>query len=447
MSTRELRVLIDDHPIGTAYQDARGTFRFIYDENYRRRDNAVPLSLSMPLTLAEHDDKALRPFLWGLLPDNDETLSQWGKGFSVSPRNPFALLSFIGEDLQGAIQMVPPDRLADLKEREGTTLLSRETLRERFAELLRNPGATQFTAGGGQFSLAGAQRKKALYLVGDKWYEPRGRTPTTYILKPPIFGLPGQVENEMFCLRLAPRLDLPAPRCWTERFGDIPVVVVERYDRLRLSGSRVLPLDQAGGRVHRVHQEDCCQALKVDPRNKYQRDGGPGMKAIMGLLSGSGRPSDDRDRFMRSCAYNFAIAGTDAHAKNYGLLLAPGGRFRLAPLYDLASWLPYTTRRREDKLAMSVDGHYHFDRILPRHWEAEARKSGYDPVRAVAHVQDIVARLPDEADTLIAICKQEGSATGELLELVDLLKERCAALAKKYGAHSMGSSQTRLPGF
>jgi serine/threonine-protein kinase HipA len=55
------------------------------------------------------------------------------------------------------------------------------------------------------------------------------------------------------------------------------------------------------------------------------------MRQIMDLLSGSGRPSEDRDRFMRACAFNFVIAGTDAHAKNYGLLLAAGGRYRLAP--------------------------------------------------------------------------------------------------------------------
>jgi len=44
MSTRELRVLIDAHPIGVACQDARGNFRFVYDENYRQRDN-VPFDV------------------------------------------------------------------------------------------------------------------------------------------------------------------------------------------------------------------------------------------------------------------------------------------------------------------------------------------------------------------------------------------------------------------
>lgn len=438
--TKELRVLIDSNEIGSVIQDARGKFRLAYDEAYRKTTTAIPLSISMPLSVTEHDDKSIRPFMWGLLPDNDETLNNWGRRFGVNPRNPFALLSEIGEDLQGAIQMVPVEKVGELKKREGTTPLSKDILAKSFAELVRDPGATQFTPGGGQFSLAGAQRKKALYRVNGQWYEPRGRTPSTHILKPPISGLAGQVENEMFCIRLAPRLGLPAPECWTERFGDIPVVVIARYDRRRLSGSKVLPIDTPGGVVHRVHQEDCCQALKVDPRNKYQRDGGPGMKTIMELLSGSGRPSDDRDRFMRACAFNFVIGGTDAHGKNFGLLLSAGGRYRLAPLYDIASWLPYSQDHHKDRMAMSVSRHYYFDQIMPRHWENEAKKCGYNPDRAIAHIRDIITRLPDEANSLLTQCRKEGSETAELTKLVDLVISRCTELDDTYGSEQMNGA-------
>jgi len=44
-------------------------------------------------------------------------------------------------------------------------------------------------------------------------------------------------------------------------------------------------------------------------------------------------------------AWNWLIAGTDAHAKNYSLLLA-GNDVRLAPLYDVASALPYGMHER-----------------------------------------------------------------------------------------------------
>ena len=375
MTTKELIVLLNDQVIGQVAQGTSGRFEFLYASDWLENPSAIPLSLSMPLSNPKHADAAIRPYMWGLLPDSDGTLGAWGMRFGVSPRNPFALLMHVGEDLQGAVQMVPPERLQSLRQREGTTRLSADILAEKFRDLMRQPGSTQFTEGGGQFSLAGAQPKKALYLVKGRWYEPRGRTPSTHILKPPIPNLAGQVENEAFCLRLAPRLDLPAPHIWIERFGDLPVVVIERYDRVRMDGKRKLQIDQSGGEVRRVHQEDCCQGLRVMPQVKYQNEGGPSIKDIMALLSGSAKPSEDRDRFMRAQAYNFVIGGSDAHGKNYGLLLAAKGRFRLAPLYDVISILPYIENRKA-KLAMSIDGYYRFDKIYPRHWEAQARASG-----------------------------------------------------------------------
>ena len=435
--TNKMAVLINDLLAGNIAQLRGGKLRFEYHNDYIASNEAVALSQSMPLASSAHNDDAIRPYLWGLLPDNDDTLNQWGKRFGVSPRNPFALIGHVGEDLQGAVQIVSEDRLDELSSRKGATPLSRVVLAEQFAELMRNPGATQFSAEGGQFSLAGAQRKKALYLVNRRWYEPRGRTPTTHILKPAIPGLVGQVENEMFCVRLAPRIGLPAPKCWIERFDGTTVVVIERYDRVRLQGMQRLPIDKSGGIVHRVHQEDCCQALSIDPRNKYQNQGGPGMKQILDLLSSSSRPSLDRDRFMRACAYNFIIGGTDAHGKNYSLLIAAAARFRLAPLYDLGSWLPYSRNRKEDKLAMSVGGKYRLDQIMPRHWEAEARKANYDKARAVGHVRDLLATLPIRARELLDDCEAEDSANSELNRLVSMIFDRCDALKKIYGAEEI----------
>ncbi len=445
MTAKELIVLINDQVIGQVTQGNSGRFEFRYADDWLSNPSAIPLSLSMPLANPRHGDDAIRPYMWGLLPDSEATLTAWATRFGASPRNPFSLLSHVGEDLQGAVQMVPPERLPTLRQREGTTRLSPEVLAERFLDLMRQPGSTQFAPGGGQFSLAGAQPKKALYLVKGRWYEPRGRTPSTHILKPHIPNLAGQVENEAFCLRLAPRLDLPAPKIWIERFGELPVVVIERYDRVRMDGKRKLRIDEPGGEVRRVHQEDCCQALKVMPQVKYQNEGGPGIKDIMTLLSGSAKPSEDRDRFMRAQAYNFVIGGSDAHGKNYGLLLAARGRFRLAPLYDVISILPYIKQPKEAKLAMSIDRYYQLDKIYPSHWEAQARSAGYSPDRSLAHIRDLIARLPDEAASLTKTFKSEGMHSAELDTLIGLLADRCKKLSDAYGSEAM-SGESRLPG-
>src|SRR5262249_4178987 len=75
---------------------------------------AYPLSLSMPLAAAKHGHKPMEAFLWGLLPDNTAILDRWARRFQVSARNPFALMSHVGEDCAGAVQFVRPERLNDV---------------------------------------------------------------------------------------------------------------------------------------------------------------------------------------------------------------------------------------------------------------------------------------------------------------------------------------------
>jgi hypothetical protein len=118
----------------------------------------------------------------------------------------------------------------------------------------------------------------------------------------------------------------------------------------------------------------------------------------------------------------------------------------LAPLYDIASWLPYSKDKKAGRLAMSVGKKHFIEDILPRHWEEEARNCGYSADRALAHVRDVIARLPDEAAKLFAVCKSEGVTPADLGTLVDLVCARCNELAQQYGSEHMLTGQARLPG-
>ena len=62
-------------------------------------------------------------------------------------------------------------------------------------------------------------------------------------------------------------------------------------------------------------------------------------------------------RLFDALTFNWLIAGTDAHAKNYSLLLS-GTQVALAPLYDLASALPYEVSVRKLRMAMKFGGEY-----------------------------------------------------------------------------------------
>lgn len=262
----ELVALLDGRVVGTVRQNRQGQLQFVYDDGWREGAGAYPLSLSMPLARRQHEDGSIRPYLEGLLPDNDAILARWSSQFHVSARNPLALLAHVGEDCAGAVQFASPDRAANLQAEPAPPVRwLKETEIAGMLRELRTRDATGRRAGDpGYFSLPGAQPKTALLYQDGRWGIPSGRTPTTHILKPPAVDLEGFAENEHLCLRLAAAVGLPATRSQVMRFGDEVAIVIERYDRLPVEG-----------RIARVHQEDFCQALSVSPRIKYEAEGGP----------------------------------------------------------------------------------------------------------------------------------------------------------------------------
>jgi len=376
-----------------------------YDDAWRSSISAFPLSLSMPLVSAEHGHRAVEAFLWGLLPDNDTILERWGKRFQVSRRNPFRLLQHVGEDCAGAVQFVRPehvDRLLAGNQDASVTWLSDDDVGARIAAVIEDASATRFGGDTGQFSLAGAQPKIALYRDNNvnRWGIPEGRTPTTHILKPATGAFDGQTENEHFCLRLATELGFPTARSWVMTCGAIPVIVVERYDRIEIDGV-----------YRRVHQEDFCQAAGIRPHLKYQNQGGPSPKVIGELLSVfSSAPEADIRRFADCLAFSWLTASTDGHAKNYSVLIAANARARLAPLYDLASALPYPRQiqPRKAELAMKIGSHYRIRDIRRRDWEKLARELRLGPAEFIDRIIGMAGRIPEAARVTAESLENDG---------------------------------------
>lgn len=431
---KTLRVLLADQEVGVVEQTPSGSHRLEYLKAWQDNPHHIPLSRSMPLQQQRHGVRPITNFMWGLLPDNPRILDEWARRFQVSARNPFALLAAVGEDCPGAVQLVPPG--TELPGTVAVEPLTSEDLNARILALRDDPGAGRLAGDCGQFSLAGAQAKTALIRIKSGWGIPQGRTPTTHIFKPETGGIRNIAANEHFCLELARRLDLPAALSTVETLGGVPTIIVERYDRLiRPDG------------VFRVHQEDMCQALGVNPLRKYQSDGGPTIKHIMALLEESANPEVDRDRFMRAQALNFVIAGTDAHARNYSIVYAPGGIFRLAPLYDVISDLPYAAGRRDSSLAMGIDGHRVLQEIRPRHWEGLAVATGFETDRAIGHVRDIIFRAPEASQQLVSELAEQDLRNDTLDQLVWGITDRCHALRAQYGSeHSPAISDSNSVG-
>lgn len=399
----DLLVLINGDLAGVVEQQGSGALALIYERSWQERDDSYPLSLSMPLARQEHGDPVVRPFMEGLLPDNNDVLERWAVKFQVSARNPFGLLTHMGEDCAGAVQFVRRDRYREVSDPSGGDVewLTDEGVAERLRDLVERHGTGRLAGDRGQFSLAGAQPKMPLLHDGQRWGIPSGRTPTTHILKPPAQqDLDGFDINDHLCLRLAKELGLAVAASTLQTFAGQEALVVERYDRRRLEN----------GRLIRLHQEDACQALAVSPLRRYENEGGPGPAQIVNLLlRESDSPETDVGAFLDALGFNWVIGGTDAHAKNYSLLLSPGS-VRLAPLYDLISVLPYPRRvhYRQAKLAMRIDREYHLWKIRRRHWEGLAVRCDLDPEPVLERITQLVTAVPEAVERAAAAVREEG---------------------------------------
>ncbi|MCG8469291.1 MAG: HipA domain-containing protein, partial [Gemmatimonadetes bacterium] len=305
-------------------------------------------------------------------------------------------LEHVGEDVAGAAQFVTPDRLTGLATgaRSEVRWLTEADVAERLRRLREDRSAWRSGDDPGYFSLAGAQAKTALLLEGDRWGVPRGPVATSHILKPPMEGLDGVVENEHTCLELAKAVGLPAATSTVLRFEDEIAIVVTRYDRALVDGI-----------LTRIHQEDMCQALGIRPIDKYENQGGPGAEAIIRLLAEqSADAREDIGTFIRALAFQWAIGGPDAHGKNYSLLLASGSEVRLAPLYDVISALPYPEFfPARMKLAMRIGGEYRLGSLSRRHWQRLARSAELDPTEVLELVGDTCKRV---SSRLSMVCEE-----------------------------------------
>jgi len=411
-------------PAGELRQLPNGKLAFSYHEQWMDGP-AIPLSLSMPTIRRTYAGKVVEAFLWGLLPDNEQTLSGWSRRFQVSARNPLALLKHVGRDCAGAVQFLPHGEPASSD--DDVLFLTEEEVGERLRELRKDAAATRRIDDPGQFTLAGAQPKTALYFDSDsgRWGIPLGDTPTTHILKPPMPHLHGHTENEHFCLCLARKLGLDVAHSQVLEFAGEKTLVVERYDRRRVNG-----------RIIRIHQEDMCQALSVMPTGKYENQGGPGIAAISTkVLPASIDPVRDRQTFVAANVFNWIIGGTDAHAKNYSMLLGPQGDARLAPLYDVSSILPHLGKGEIDarldqlKLSMKVGNLYSIEEIMPRDWERCATSAKVGREFTLGTIRHQLAVIPDMAADCARELRMDGITHEIVVRLVDAISRRVNCLA------------------
>lgn len=408
MSDRQLHVLMDGNFIGVLRMTEAGALSFDYDSDYASNADATPLSLSMPLQGCSYGNRVVRAFLKGLLPDSQTALESMARKYQVSADSPFTLLKHVGRDVAGALQIISPGERSDdaTADRTKMTPLDDASLTQELHNVINVYDDGALLRGMQRMSLAGTQAKLGVSQTKDgEWALPVHGAPTTHIFKPQLVGkemFPESDIVELFCERVVKAAGIPAASTtlWNSQDGSVRAIVSERYDRLRMSD----------GTFRRIHQEDLCQALSVLPSKKYQRDeGGPGIGQIGRLLTTKLSPLDTSvvsRQFLRAITANAALLNTDAHAKNYSLILS-GPSVRLAPMYDVLSYGAFLEAGVHPLFPMRLGRGFDLGQVFPETMVSEAARLRIEENEA----EKVVSQ------TLTAIDKSLDSTAEEMSQL------------------------------
>jgi serine/threonine-protein kinase HipA len=369
------------------------------------------LSAALPVQRKPFRGDRARNWCEGLLPEG-EMRTMLERQFRVRRGDTFALLAAIGRDCAGAVSF-----LVDGEQPEATsrpTELSAGEVVTALNDLPEHPlGADKEV----RVSLGGLQAKLLLTRTTGGWCRPVGGTPSTHIVKPDSATgqLQGLVVGEALVLRAAGLAGVPAACVGLDDWGGWRVLIVERYDR------RVT--DRG---ITRVHQEDGCQALGMDPTaDKYQTisERSPSYARLAAVLRDHAVDVDAQwARLGETMTVSVAVGNVDAHARNHSFLLHDGV-VELAPLYDVA---PTVLFARSRQLGLWVGGQARLSSVTRGHLVAEMCSWG--ALRSVA--RDVVERTLNGLESALP------AAADGLGTVPDALLDQTVSMVRRLGKSS-----------
>ena len=384
-----LDVYLNDRKVGRL-DDENGSLSFVYDEGYLSDGVREPISHALPLRREPYSHVEVEPVLSNLLPD-DIIRTRLGEILQIPRENTFAFLKAIGGDCAGAVAFFPPGRtptadaigeFRELSDDEAGAVL--DNLEKRPLDI----GEEGFRISG-----AGAQDKLIACIRDGCVLLPLNGTPSTHIIKTEMRNYPGSVEDEWYSMSLAAACGLSVAESRIVVIGGRRRFVSTRYDRM-----------PADGRVRRLHQEDFCQMLGVDPKRKYEALGGPGIVASFRLLRELSVSAADRLEFIDRLIFNFLVGNGDAHGKNFSVLYK-GGVATLAPMYDVMSTAVYPEVGR--RMAMKIDDEYAFKWITIGKFVRMAEKIGVSEQVMRREIAKMSRRIEREAPIVAMRCGRE----------------------------------------
>ena len=396
------------------YVSHHNLMTFHYDETYISQDDAIPLSHSLPFGLKNFDSERTTNFFSNLLPA-ENVRKRLGLILHLSRHNIFGFLAAIGGDCAGAVSIQPEgqrpedgtsERLLELDENGAEDILKSLPQRPLYAQGIE----------GYRISGAGAQSKLVARLAGGRIQLPLYGTPSTHIFKPELKDFPESCHNEMFVMRLASAIGLPTAKCGILRIKGLPYYFTERFDR-----------EIVDGFVRRLHQEDFCQALDVDPELKYECEAGPTFRSCTTVMREMNLGLRHQVNFIKRMIFNYLVGNADAHGKNSGILYR-GKKAELAPIYDVACTAVYPRLAQEN--AMFVGGDRLMKNTTRDSFVRMAGECGADGRIVLDYLDAMAGAIVPAAKNLAEELSDGGEPSPVYADIVKVVEKQIARVAK-----------------
>jgi len=280
------------------------------------------VSLTMPVRTESYVwDDPLPPVLQMNLPEGyllQVLQEQFGPHVGASP---IALLSVIGRNMVGRLQVAAPGAVLDQPARpiEVAALLKGDNSELAFAELVRRHATSGVSGVVPKF--LDEEQEAASPLAAHK---KASLITHRHIIKGSSRQLPFVALNEYLCMQVAARV-MPAAR--TEVSDDGQALVVHRFD-----------VDEHG----QPHwgMEDFCSLLGLRPAAKYDTTWERIARAVRDHVPGARRLETFR-QLGTILLLTYALRNADCHAKNLALLYSTRADARLSPVYDMLTTSVY----------------------------------------------------------------------------------------------------------
>jgi len=320
-------------------------------------------------------NQKLHPILSNLLPEGAlrELIAQ---GLKTHIDNEFQILSYLGQDLPGALMVTPMEPKYVPK-----SILTTYGK----AKAVKFKGNDQEN----KFSLAGIQMKFSMKEKDGRYNLTKNGELGDWIIKTPSTKHKNVPLNEYTAMSLASLADIDIP--------DIKLIELNKLDNLPQIN---LPDEKLAFAIKRfdrkpdkssttrIHMEDFAQVLVKYPIDKYNSANYEQVGKVIYDYSGNGLA--DAQQFARRLLVNILLANGDAHLKNWSLLYQDQITPRLSPAYDIVTTSVYMDD--EKKYALNLSKTKEWYSVTMENFEYWANKSGI-PWRAIKpHIDDTMKK-------------------------------------------------------